>query len=587
MTLSPSGGDDTAAIQAALDNCPPGMVVQLTAGTFNIYSIITINNSNVTLRGAGPGTGASGGIHAPSDGNGAGSVLVGGGTGTFIVNQNRTDSNHGLLQISAHSMNDILASINLASDAVQGAYSVTLTSNPGIAAGELVLVDENTDNDPDVYWGELADPPGGNSRSWFSRQDRSLAQMMRVSAVNGSTITFDTPFRHTLSVANQAQLTRFSTPSPTGVGVEEIALMGGMGGWGNLTMTRCSYCWVEHVESYYAKGPSIWVMGSYRSEIRDSYIHESPLPEPGGGGYLLAIDYGSADILVENNIISNGNKVIVMRASGGGNVIAYNYMDDAWGETYPDEMEAGLNAGHYTTPHMELLEGNYAFGYKGDTAWGNSIDITVFRNQFSAKRAAAGWLATYTVSDGTGGLIPYADYGGTTGRNAVDVQAAPPGSPGTLRNNFIGNILGYQGQTLLPQYTNGNWADAAQAGWAFETLGNFPAAGIVSMWVFGSYQTPPNSAWTWNSNSYQTHIRDGNWDWYTRTQTWLGLGGTQANPLGTPKPIPNSLYLKSAPAFFSVNSYGANTWPWVDPSTGTTYKLPAKARFDAGTPNLL
>jgi len=36
MTLSPSGGDDTAAIQAALDGCPPGTVVQLTAGVFNI-----------------------------------------------------------------------------------------------------------------------------------------------------------------------------------------------------------------------------------------------------------------------------------------------------------------------------------------------------------------------------------------------------------------------------------------------------------------------------------------------------------------------------------------------------------------------
>jgi hypothetical protein len=42
------------------------------------------------------------------------------------------------------------------------------------------------------------------------------------------------------------------------------------------------------------------------------------------------------------------------------------------------------------------------------------------------------------------------------------------------------------------------------------------------------------------------------------------------------------MYLTSAPAFF-----GTNIWPWVDPSTGTTYVLPAKARFEAGTPNKL
>ena len=126
------------------------------------------------------------------------------------------------------------------------------------------------------------------------------------------------------------------------------------------------------------------------SEVRNSYIHETPNITPGGAGYLMAIDYGSAEMLVENNIMWNGNKVIVMRASGGGNVVAYNYMDDSWGETYPDEPEAGVNAGHYTTPHMELIEGNYSHHYNGDCYWGNSIDITVFRNWLSGIRAAHG-----------------------------------------------------------------------------------------------------------------------------------------------------------------------------------------------------
>jgi len=32
-------------------------------------------------------------------------------------------------------------------------------------------------------------------------------------------------------------------------------------------------------------------------------------------------------------------------------------MDDAFGSTYPNIAEAGMNAAHYTTPHMELMEG--------------------------------------------------------------------------------------------------------------------------------------------------------------------------------------------------------------------------------------
>src|SRR5713101_5173263 len=58
-TLSPSGGDDTAAIQAAMNGCPPNQVVQLAGGTFNINGGgLNFVSPNCTLRGVGPGTGS-------------------------------------------------------------------------------------------------------------------------------------------------------------------------------------------------------------------------------------------------------------------------------------------------------------------------------------------------------------------------------------------------------------------------------------------------------------------------------------------------------------------------------------------------
>jgi uncharacterized protein (DUF2141 family) len=60
----------------------------------------------------------------------------------------------------------------------------------------------------------------------------------------------------------------------------------------------------------------------------------------------------------------------------------------------------------------------------------------------------------------------------------------------------------------------------------------------------------------------------------TGSQKWHGIGGAAGS--GTPSTIPNSLYLTQKPAFF-----GSNPWPWVDPTTGTVYTLPAKARYDA------
>jgi hypothetical protein len=69
-----------------------------------------------------------------------------------------------------------------------------------------------------------------------------------------------------------------------------------------------------------------------------------------------------------------------------------------------------------------------------------------------------------------------------------------------------------------------------------------------------------------------TALRDGNFDWVTSTQKWQSTASS----------LPDSLYMKVKPAFF-----GKNSFPWVDPTTGATYTLPAKARFDAGTPNVV
>src|SRR5262249_30876840 len=62
--LSPSGGDDTPAIQAALNGCPAGQVVLLTAGVFNINGNgLSFVTPNCTLRGAGAGKALSTGIN--------------------------------------------------------------------------------------------------------------------------------------------------------------------------------------------------------------------------------------------------------------------------------------------------------------------------------------------------------------------------------------------------------------------------------------------------------------------------------------------------------------------------------------------
>jgi hypothetical protein len=554
-TISPSGGDDTGSIQAALNACPANQVVQLTAGVFQIKGNgLYFGTSNCTLRGAGPGQQLNTGIDAPD----ASGIYVVDQTATQLVKADRgTNRSYGVLYVQPQNM-DQGTSINLASDGVQGTYSLTLASSAsGIHVGDIVLVDMNTDNYSDVYWGPDFGPPGDGSRRWFARQDRSLNQLMEVTAINGNTVTFNTPFHITFSVANQAQLTPYTAPFLRRVGIENLFVFGGMGGDynGNINLNNCAYCWVKNVESTYSIGTGIGFYSTFRSVLRDSFTHDSGNPDPGGGGYLSGLNYGASDNLFENNIMWSGNKEIVMRASGGGNVVAYNYMDDAFGSGYPNQVEAGVNAGHYTTPHMELLEGNYSQNYKGDAYWGNSIYITVFRNWLSAVRAGAHNLRTY--------MPCYGDY---YNRDAVSIQAY------SYYTSLVGNVLGMQGETPVTGTCGANQQNFHEQVTTSAQDNSTPNTDAV-MWYIGQSQT--SQGWSFDPTTIYTQLRQGNWDWVTRAQHWYGIGGTTDGAGGSPVPISSSFYLSSKPAFF-----GTNLWPWVDPTTGTTHTLPAKYCFE-------
>jgi len=601
-TLSPSGGDDTAAINAALSSCPPGNVVLLTTGVFQISGNgLVFTSSSCTLRGSGPGTQKNTGINAVNAGlpiaqscsvqtSATNSVYCPDATATQLIKVDRaTNANSAALYVFSRGVT-LGKSYDLGSDAVQGAYSVILTSkpSPAIHVGDMVVIDENTDNDPNVVWGPSFGPAGDGSRRWFTagvqqsnglnRQDRSLVQWMEVSAVNGSTITFDTPLTYPYHTAYAAQLT-VTTGSPNsgflhGAGVEDLFVWGGMGGdgHGNIAVSYCAYCWVKNVEASWSIGSDIGFYNTFRNVLRDSFVHETPTPHPGGGGYLTTLTAGSSENLIENNIFWYGNKVNTMRATGGGNVFAYNYTDDAFGGQYPDSPEAGINAGHYTTPHLELLEGNYSHNFKGDSYWGNSIYITAFRNWFSAHRAAHSPLATYTYNDGNC-VRDYGDYAGDSS-GAVDVQAY------NFYQSFIGNILGRNGQQLLTEPTGCHGPETAfvlqittASQWHTATGGS---ANEVPIWQFGAYQATVNSTGSWSfvDTTINTQTRNGNWDWMTEAQHWYGTGGTTDGG-ATPVTIPSSFYLTSKPAFF-----GSDTWPWVDPTTGATYTLPAMYCFE-------
>ena len=500
--------DATNGIQAAITTCPVGQVIQLSAGEFKISSPLLISKG-IVLRGHGP---TQTKLKMPV---GTNANLITIGTRWFKVTQ-PTD---------------------LASDATKGSRTVTLASTPSLGVGEIVLVDQLPD--PSItQWGKKS-PPGDPSRAWSIRLNRPVGQVMEIASLSGSTVTFTTPFHIDMKRAFAAQLSRFSNveggpviPSTKYAGVEDLYVSGGSSGQGNVKLANAAYSWIKNIESDYQDGDGVAIDASFRCILRDSYLHSTQTPQPGGGGYGISLSWHSADNLVENNIVWNMNKVMVMRASGGGNVVGYNYMEDGWIRYNPGWMEVGLNASHMTTPHFELFEGNASFNFDGDNTWGNSVFITVFRNHLTGTRRSSAPLQLTDVQN----------------RRAIGLME------GHWWYTFVGNVLGTADQYAAPF-----------SGFRYED--RFPWRGnLIGMWRLG--YNPEN----WNAPAdpkvLSTILRGGNYDYATHSVHWEDI---------PPQTIPNSLYLATKPAFF-----GSNPWPWVDPVGSTAlYALPARQRFDS------
>lgn len=539
--------DASAAIQAAIDNCPAGQVVTLSAGTFTVNDLLLLNRS-ITLRGAGSEATLlqkTNGAIAGQDGGAADAQPL------VVLGPNRWPGP------------DDATSVPLISDANKGAYSVTVSNASGFAVGQFVLLDElsgaawQPDREglgqvwasPDyrVVWKshhptiqyvddfDAADPNDRAPLSWFCRYDRPTCEIKEVAGVSGNVVTFVTPLHINYSTSHTAQLTRYtgsggnSSVHVAYAGIEGLAVKGGSDG--AVRFECAAYCWARDVEVTVWTGEGFAINNSYKCEIRDSYVHDAAYCTPGGGAYAISLADASSELLVENCISVRANKVIVARCSGAGSVYGYNYTDEGLINYAPNWVEIGLNASHMVGPHHVLFEGNYSFNWDSDFTHGNSIYMTVFRNHLSGVRSAF-----HNQIDNA--LIDDANQAGNGPRRCIGAMAY------SYWMTFVGNVLGAPGQ---------------MSGWEYDrsTPGGWNAPGI---WLLGWDQD------LCDTSVAQTAVRDGNWDWVQVRQSWHNA------PAVT---LQNSLYLTSKPSFF-----GSLPWPWVDPTTGAVHTLPARVRYE-------
>jgi hypothetical protein len=493
LTGDTSGATDRDNINAAINACGTDQVVQLVAGTYYVNDQgISIERSNVVLRGTLDGNGDLATTVNKVGGNGYSAVRIGNHWGAW---------GYG-------------TSIALSANGTKGATSITLASAPGVTAGDLVLVDEL--RDASLWLSARMDVGGGDypaAQGWFNRQGRFIGQILEVASVAGNIVNFNTPLHSTFLTSNTAQMTPFTNATRQYVGVEDIRFNNAVGGdtEGQISISHAKYSWVRHVESYMS-GPHLEIMSSYRCTVRDSYFHDAYSYNFGSGSYIISFMRSSSDNLIENNIVVHANKVMLMRPAGGGNVIAYNYMTDGIASGNPGWQETGLNATHLAGSHAELFEGNQGFNAGADDTWGGTLNVTFFRNHLQGLN-----------------------------RNFTDTQdvAAAKIARGHYGYNFVANVLGFSGMTgwtyeyvTTPYYEQGIWELGYQIGTRPNGTGD--ASVLSTMLRDGNYDYVSN----------QVH-------WHSIGGSGVGNGLT---PPGNAT-MPSSLYLGAKPAFFGAATW--------------------------------
>ena len=504
-TLSPSGGDDTSAINAALTACPANQVVALAAGTFTVSSTITLTKS-VVLRGAG------------SKGAPSGTTLKRTGGGSVLAIGGQKDAT-----CYSGSMGTAVA---LTQDALKETSTVYVGANAkNFTVGSLALLDQLDDST--VIQGDA---------TYFKRVNgRSVTERVEIAAVDATagTLTLSSPLHWTFksSSAYQAMITPETNLPVKWAGIESLGLQGGSNpGYdgqmaGGIDISNAAYSWVADVQTDGTiGGMHVTVTGGFRVVVRDGWFHNSANYGFGTDCYGIVLRCGTADALVENNIVRYMNKPVLFSVSGGGNVVAYNYADNSWA-TPASWQELNIDT-HASFPHMELIEGNYAPHVGAANTHGNAGYLTFYRNYSSSQFASPAVYGSTSTQNG----------------NVTGIES----DTGDYDLNAVGNVLGSS------------------------SANNLGTAAVSS--VYFAFNTSSSSIIQFGSKTdvaYTTFFWHGNYDTVNKAVEW--------NPSNSVRTLPSSLYRSSKPAWWPANT----AWPWagsdLTPMVGT---LPAKARSD-------
>jgi hypothetical protein len=346
-TISPSGGNDVTAIQAALGSCGTDHYVQLATGTFSISSDVVVP-SNCALRGMGPN----------------------------LTILNTTGNQNAAVGLGSDSDSVSYSPVSITAGATAGSTSITLASVTGVTNGTYLVITET--NNP--AW---VNTEGGEGNctwcdGWTGDGHLARGQIVEIEgAPVGNVVTISPPL---YTAYTQTPIAVPFTSDAKYAGVENLQIYQNNTGYTDaFYMGKCAYCWTSDVEVNWADGDFVEDSWGYKDEIVNSYFSNAFAHGPGGTDADVFIDYKTSASLIQNNIVERSHSGIMFNWGAAGNVAGYNYTQGEYHSPAPNFLIGGIDF-HGAHPQFNLSEGNVVTNYYPDQVWGSSSHQTSHRD---------------------------------------------------------------------------------------------------------------------------------------------------------------------------------------------------------------
>ena len=347
--LNPSGNDDTAAIQTAINKCPAGQMIKLNAGKFLINKPLMMK-SGITLKGAGMGITVLRGPRRPQQAERS-------STSKVQAVHPRSQTRH-----------------RTTSPRVYQKDRRSLPPRPRTAGNRAT---SSLSTSCRILSATRRWMPGLQGCSYCGQpftgdNVRVVGQLNKVTAATATTTTLETPLYVNYQISRVPQGTKVGGIIEF-AGVEDLTIdnmLSGNANDGEFAFETAANCWLLRVEGIGSWRSMIRIYAGYRNSIRSCKFHEGIPATPtdgkqygSGRGYGIVLTPWASANLIEDNIFYHLTVGVHMNSVASGNVIAYNYVtalyyiDNTWSR------ETIFSHGSYDL--MNLVEGNWLEGSVG------------------------------------------------------------------------------------------------------------------------------------------------------------------------------------------------------------------------------